>query len=179
MASYKRILNTYNFTFTQDGDVRGAAGVRQTFNFKMPILPPLPNNESKTGIMRIKSFFIGQQDNVDNVSVSNFQISINGLSIRPTLYQDEEVSNRITIPNYTPHYVNPAGAFDSISNVSGGELSTPYEVICGNPSAQQFSLTIRDEDGDLIAANAGNLNNMTMTFTFEIELIDPDDDQNF
>ena len=53
MTSYKRILNTYNFTFTNAGDVRGDAGVRETFNFKMPILPPLPNNESKTGIFRI------------------------------------------------------------------------------------------------------------------------------
>lgn len=179
MTSYKRILNTYNFTFTNAGDVRGDAGVRETFNFKMPILPPLPNNESKTGILRIKSFYIGQQDNVDNVSVSNYQISINGLSIRPTLYQDEEISNRFIIPNQTPHYVTPGGPFDSISNVSGGELANPYEVVCGNPSAQQFTLTIRDEDGDLIAANAGALANMTMAFTFEIELIDPDDDQNF
>ena len=55
----------------------------------------------------------------------------------------------------------------------------PLEVICGNPSGNQFTLKIFDEDENAIAANAGNLNNLTFNFNFSIYLIDPDDDQNF
>ena len=178
---YKKILNTYHFTFTGANDVRGDEGVRTEYIFQIPSLPPLPNGESKTAIMCIKSMYIGQQDQVDNISVSSFILQIGGLSVRPTLHTAGEnmAVNRFLIPNLTPHSVNPAGAFASISNVSGGELNMPLEVICGNPSGNQFTLKIFDEDENPIAANAGALNNLTFNFNFSVYLIDPDDDQNF
>ena len=87
--------------------------------------------------------------------------------------------NRFLMPNLTPHSVTPAGAFAAISNVSGGELNMPIEVVCGNPSGNQFTLQLFDEDENVLAANAGALNNLTFNFSFSIYLIDPDDDQNF
>ena len=183
MSDYKRILNTHNFTYTGSSDVRGDAGVRTNFNFQIPAIPALPNGESKTAILTIKSFFIGEQTQADNVVISDFFLQIGGLSIRPTLHTAISggllAINRISIPNSTPHTLNPAGAFASISTLSGSELNTPIEVICGNPSGNQFTLNIVDEDGDPIVANAGNLANLLMSFSFSIELIDPDDDQNF
>ena len=183
MSDYKRIQNTHHFTFTGASDIRGDAGVRTDFNFQIPPLPPLPNGESKTGILTIKSFFIGEQTQIDNVEIANFFLQIGGLSIRPTLHTATAggllAINRISIPNSTPHTKNPAGAFASISTISGAELNTPIEVVCGNPSGNQFTLKILDEDGDPIVRNAGNLNNLLMSFSFSIYLIDPDDDQNF
>ena len=179
--NYKEILNTYHFTFTGDSDIRGAAGVRTDYNFQIPSLPSLPNGESKTAIMCIKSLYIGQQDQADNISISSFILQIGGLSIRPTLHlaAANMSVNRFMMPNNTPHTVTPAGAFAGISNVSGGELNTPIDIICGNPSGNQFTLRVLDEDGDPIAANAGALANLTFNFSFSIYLIDPDDDQNF
>lgn len=176
---YKSILNKHYFIFTNEGDNRGDDGVRITSEFSIPALAPLPNGESKTGILRVHQFYIGLQTHANNVAVSNFILQIGGLSIRPTLHHNVGTSNRISIPNGTPHQLNAAGAFANIASVSGSELANPYEVICGNPSGNQFSLKIMDEDGEDIAANAGNLDAMTMSFVFSIELIDPDDDQNF
>ena len=84
--SFKKIMNTHHFTFTNANDTRGDAGVRTAFTFNIPALPPLPNGESKTGILTIKSFYIGQQDQADNISISSFLIQIGGLSIRPNLH---------------------------------------------------------------------------------------------
>tara|TARA_R110000787_G_scaffold34246_2_gene88907 strand:+ start:4576 stop:5277 length:702 start_codon:yes stop_codon:yes gene_type:complete len=62
---------------------------------------------------------------------------------------------------------------------TGCELSNPYEVICGNPSGNTGGIRLFDEHGAVLAATVGNINQLIMNTTFSIELIDPDDDQNF
>ena len=62
---------------------------------------------------------------------------------------------------------------------TGGELSNPYEIICGNPSGNTGGIRLFDEHGVALAATVGNINQLIMNTTFSIELIDPDDDQNF
>ena len=61
---------------------------------------------------------------------------------------------------------------------TGGELSNPYEVICGNPSGNTGGIRLFNEHGAVLAASLGDINQLIMNTTFSIELIDPDDDQN-
>ena len=60
------IRNTYHITLSEKSDVRGDAGLRDEFRFKMPNLPTFDRNLSKTGIFRLKSCFIGGQTNAHN-----------------------------------------------------------------------------------------------------------------
>jgi len=61
---------------------------------------------------------------------------------------------------------------------TGGELSNPYELICGNPSGNTGGIRLFNEHGAVLAASLGDLNQLIINTTFTIELIDPDDDQN-
>ena len=61
---------------------------------------------------------------------------------------------------------------------TGGELSNPYELICGNPSGNTGGIRLFDEHGVALAASIGDIDQLMMNTTFSIELIDPDDDQN-
>ena len=64
-------------------------------------------------------------------------------------------------------------------NSVGSELSCPYEVICGNPSGNTARISLYDRDGLVLNAGTGNINQFSFSLTLAIELIDPDEDQNF
>mgnify|MGYP003649954758 FL=1 len=70
-------------------------------------------------------------------------------------------------------------AYKNINSQSGGPLSKPYEVLCGNPSGNAGGISLFDEHGVILAAVVGNINQLSSNICFSIELIDPDDDQNF
>ena len=93
----------------------------------------------------------------------------------------------ITIPAYqVPAFVSTmtaktvANGFAGLgfNTQTGGELSNPYEVICGNPSGNTGGIRLFDEHGAALEASIGNISQLMMNTTFSIELIDPDDDQN-
>jgi len=201
---YKCIQNTYNFHFSSSDDVRGDAGVRQTFIFNIPQLPTLDRNESKTGIFRLKSALVGQQDNVDNIANNDcIFIQIDGLSIRPQNINNAIVSNRFMIPNKSADYVSVvpnhninglaaggaglqggnqqevAHQIPVFSTRTGGELNTPYECICGNPTGNsQIRVSLFTQGNAPIVAQAGALANLDFHLVFDIELIKPEEDQN-
>lgn len=201
---YKCIQNTYNFHFSSADDVRGDAGVRDTFIFNIPQLPTLDRNESKTGIFCLKSVLIGKQDSVNNIANNDcIFIQIDGLSIRPQNITNGIISSRFMIPNQTPdsvqnvlqHNINglaaggdgaqggnqqiPAHLIPTFNTKTGGELYNPYKCICGNPTGNsQIRVSLFEQDNTPLTAQAGNLDQLDFHLTFDIELITPEEDQN-
>ena len=189
--NYNCIQNTYHFNFNSHNDIRGSAGVRTEFLFQMPTLPTLPRGESKTAIFTLQSCSIGNQSQAASVAGNDgIYIGIEGLGLRPQYFgggygaADSELlaTNRFWIPNtrgdtistqpdLTPVYINLAVG-------TGGELNTPYQLICSNPSAQQLRVRLFGETGVAIVATVGNLNALTFNLCFSIELIPPEIDQN-
>tara|TARA_R110000822_G_scaffold15855_3_gene54340 strand:+ start:841 stop:1422 length:582 start_codon:yes stop_codon:yes gene_type:complete len=188
---YKCVQNTYHFNFNTHNDVRGSDGVRTEFMFQMPTLPTLPYGESKTAIFTLQSASIGQQDNANNIAGNDgLYVGIEGLGLRPQYFGggynavDTQLlsTNRFWIPNTRGDVINTNDAFVvqtlSLAIGTGSELNTPYQLICSNPSAQQFRVKLFNEAGAVIVATAGNLNALTFNLCFSIELIPPEIDQN-
>lgn len=201
---YKCIRNTYNFHFSSADDIRGDAGVRDTFIFNIPQLPTLDRNESKTGIFCLKSVLIGKQDSVNNIANNDcIFIQIDGLSIRPQNITNGIISSRFMIPNQTPDSVQnilefdingraaggdavaggnqrvPAHLVPTFNTKTGGELYNPYKCICGNPTGNsQIRVSLFEQDNTPLTAQAGNLDQLDFHLTFDIELITPEEDQN-
>ena len=129
-------------------------------------------NENKSAIFRLKAVLIGLQDPVDNIANNDcIFVQIDGLSIRPQNITNGIVSNRFFIPNKSADYVNAvplhninglAAGGDGLQGGNqqvqahqipvfdtrtGGELNTPYECICGNPTGNsQIRVSLFSQD---------------------------------
>lgn len=225
---YKRVLNTYYINLTERNDIRGDDGCRAEFMFQLPVLPQLPNTESKTAILRILSCHILNVSDADNAEIAGgFYIKIDGISVRPqsigSLGVNSQLlaSNMFFIPNNSDDQdfaggpivhtvvahqiakISSTGLADGALNVPqhtitdtagttangqrsrifgnsvGSQLSCPYEVICGNPSGNTARISLYDVDGDVLVAQTGNINEFKFILQLAVELIDPDEDQNF
>tara|TARA_R100000808_G_C2091029_1_gene111447 strand:+ start:265 stop:840 length:576 start_codon:yes stop_codon:yes gene_type:complete len=182
------IRNTYHITLSEKSDIRGDAGLRDTFLFRLPNIPTLDRNETKTAIFRLKSCFVGGQTAANNLGLNDaIYVNIEGLSIRPQIFGptdvDGQFASRFHFPNLYPNMdadLNAGGNDDYRTLISGCELQNPYECICGNPTANsELRVNVFDDFGDTISTNAnGNVGALTFTLSFDIELIPPEKDQN-
>ena len=94
-------------------------------------------------------------------------------------YNVPQIPIPAVVSTFTAETVANGFAGLEFNTQTGGELSNPYEIICGNPSGNTGGIRLFDEHGVALAATVGNINQLIMNTTFSIELIDPDDDQNF
>ena len=94
-------------------------------------------------------------------------------------YNVPQIPIPAVVSTFTAETVANGFAGLEFNTQTGGELSNPYEIICGNPSGNTGGIRLFDEHGVALAATVGNINQLIMNTTFTIELIDPDDDQNF
>ena len=80
------------------------------------------------------------------------------------------------VATYDISALNPNITFNSFT---GGELSNPYECICGNPTGNtEIRVSLFKQDNTPLTASNGNLNQLDFHMTFDIELITPEQDQN-